>query len=160
MTEPNEPKKETTRISLAPAVAKNPPDPNAKSRDTVRIELPVREPPVPISTEPQPVSKPGVQEAVPSQFFQPPQPPPAPLNASVMPAPDLPSSGPTKETVRIPLREVQMKKTQPLIAVPEVAPQNPSIAVAPVEKNPTPALWLLLGVAAVILIIQIWTYLS
>jgi hypothetical protein len=77
-----------------------------------------------------------------------------------MPAPDLPSSGPTKETVRIPLSAVQMKKTQPLVAMPEVAPQNPSIAVAPSERMATPVLWLLLGVSAVILIIQIWTYLS
>jgi hypothetical protein len=156
MTEPNEPKKETTRISFAPAAAEKPPDPNTKSRDTVRIQLPLREPPVHVLPEPQP----AVQEAVPPQFFHPPQPSPVPASASVMPAPDLPSSGPIKETVRIPLSTVQMKKTQPLVAVPEVAPQSPSVAVAPVEKNPMPLLWLLLGVSAVILIIQIWTYLS
>jgi hypothetical protein len=77
-----------------------------------------------------------------------------------MPAPDLPPSGPIKETVRIPLRTVQMKKTQPLVAMPETAPQNPSIALAPVDKNAMPLVWLLLGVSAAILIIQIWTYLS
>jgi hypothetical protein len=156
MTEPNEPKKETTRISFAPATAEKPSDPNAKSRDTVRIQLPLREPPVHVSPEPQP----AVQEVAPPQFFQPPQTPPVPVSSSVMPAPDLPSSGPIKETVRIPLSTVQMKKTQPLVAAPEVAPQTPSVAVAPVEKNPMPLLWLLLGVSAVILIIQIWTYLS
>src|SRR4029453_1716230 len=156
MTEPNEPKKETTRISFAPAAAEKPPDPNTKSRDTVRIQLALREPPVHVLPEPQP----AVQEAVPPQFFHPPQPSPVPASASVMPAPDLQSSGPIKETVRIPLSTVQMKKTQPLVAVPEVAPQTPSVAVAPVEKNPMPLLWLLLGVSAVILIIQIWTYLS
>jgi hypothetical protein len=147
MPEPNEPKKETTRISGPPAVEEKPPDANAKSRDTVRIQLPVREPSVRVSTEPQ--------------FFQPPpQSPAVPLAASVTPAPDLPSSGPTKETVRIPLSAVQMKKTQPLVAMPDVAPQSPSIAVAPVEKNPMPLFWLLLGVSAVLLIIQIWTYFS
>jgi hypothetical protein len=156
MTEPNEPKKETTRIPFVPAAAEKPPDPNTKSRDTVRIQLPLREPPVHVLPEPQP----AVQEAVPPQFFQPPQPPPAPAGASVMPAPDLPPSGPKKETVRIPLSTVQLKKTQPLVAMPEVAPQTPSVAVAPVEKNPMPLLWLLLGISAVILIIQIWTYLS
>ena len=156
MTEPNEPKKETTRISFAPAAAEKPPDPNPKSRDTVRIQLPVREPPDHVLTEPQP----AVQEAAAPQFFQPPQPPPTPVSASVTPAPDLPPSGPIKETVRIPLSAVQMKKTQPLVAMPEAPPQNPSIAVAPVEKNPMPLLWLLLGISAVILIIQIWTYLS
>jgi hypothetical protein len=156
MTEPNEPKKETTRIPFAPAAAEKPPDPNTKSRGTVRIQLPVREPPVHVLTEPQS----AVQEVASPQFFQPPQPPPVPVSASVMPAPDLPSTGPTKETVRIPLSAVQMKKTQPLVAMPEAAPQSPSIAVAPVEKNPMPLLWLLLGVSALILIIQIWTYLS
>jgi hypothetical protein len=156
MTEPNEPKKETTRISVAPEVPEKPPEPNTNSRDTVRIQLPLREPPVRILTEPQP----AVQEGGSPQFFQPPQPPPVPLSAAVMPAPDLPSSGPIKETVRIPLPTVQMRKTQPLVTMPEVAPGNPSIAVAAEEKNPMPLLWLLLGVSAVILIIQIWTYLS
>ncbi|MGB9473605.1 MAG: hypothetical protein WCE87_00890 [Candidatus Udaeobacter sp.] len=154
MAEPNEPKKETTRISVAPEAA----DTNTKSRDTVR--LPIPESPVRILVEPRPVSTPSVQEVVSPQFFQRPQPPPVPLNASVMPAPDLPPSGPIKETVRIPLRAVQMKKTQPLIAIPENVPQNPSIVVAPLEKNSMPLLWLLLGVSAMILIIQIWTYLS
>jgi hypothetical protein len=44
--------------------------------------------------------------------------------------------------------------------MPEVAPQSASIAVATEERNPMPLLWLLLGVSALILIIQIWTYLS
>ena len=125
MTEPNEPKKETTRIPVAPEVAEKPPEPNAKSRDTVRIQLPLREAPVHILTEPQP----AVQEGGSPQFFQPPQPPPVPLNTAVMPAPDLPSSGPIKETVRIPLPAVQAKKNQPLMAMPEVAPQGASIVV-------------------------------
>jgi hypothetical protein len=157
MTEPNEPKKETTRIPMAPEVGEKPPEPNAKSRDTVRIQLPVREaPPVHILTEQQP----AVQKGSPPQFFQPPQPLPVPLTAAVTPAPDLPSSGPIKETVRIPLPTVQTKKTQPLVAMPDVAPQSAAIAVATEERNPMPLLWLLLGVSALILIIQIWTYLS
>jgi hypothetical protein len=160
MTEPNEPKKETTRIPLAPPAAEKAGDPNTKSRDTVRIQLPLREPPVGISTEPPPVSSPPAQGVTSPQFSPPPQSPQVPLAASVMPAPDLPSSGPIKETVRIPLSTVEKKKTQPLIAMPEAAPQNPSIAVAPVAKSPMPMLWLLLGASAVILIIQIWTYLS
>jgi hypothetical protein len=156
MAEPNEPKKETTRISVAPETTEKPPDSNAKSRDTV--PLPIPESPVHILVEPRPLPKPPVGPVSP-QFFQPSQ-PPVSLNASVMPAPDLPQSGPIKETVRIPLRAVQMKKTQPLVAMPEKAPQSPSIAVEPAEKKSTPLLWLLLGASAVILIIQIWTYLS
>ena len=156
MIEPNEPKKETTRISFAPPAAEKPRDPNTKSRDTVRIQLPLREPPVHVLPEQQP----AVQEVASPQFFQPPQAPPGPVSASVAPAPELPSSGPIKETVRIPLSAVQMKKTQPLVDMPEVAPQSPSIAVAPVEEDQMPLLWLMLGVSAVILIIQVWTYLS
>ena len=156
MTEPNEPKKETTRISVAPEVVEKPPEPNAKPRDTVRIQLPVREPPVHILTE----SEPAVQRGGSSQFPNPPQPQPVPLNAAVMPAPEPPSSGLIKETVRIPLPTVLTRKTQPLVAMPEVAPQNPSIEVATEKRNPMPLLWLLLGVSALILIIQIWTYLS
>jgi len=56
-----------------------------------------------------------------------------------------------------PLRSGQ-KKTQPLIAMPEVAPQNPPIAVAPAEKTSMLLYWMLLGFSALILIIQIWTY--
>jgi len=156
MTEPNEPKKETTRISVAPEVGEKPPETNTKSRDTVRIQLPLREPPVHILAE----SQPAVPEGGPPQFFRSPQPPPVPLNAAVMPAPELPSSGPIKETVRIPLPTVQMSKAQLLVTMPEVALENPSIAVAAEEKNSMALLWLLLGISAVILIIQIWTYLS
>jgi hypothetical protein len=53
-----------------------------------------------------------------------------------------------------------MKKTQPLIAMPQTASKKASIAVAPVEKGAKPLYWVLLGVSALILIIQIWTYLS
>jgi hypothetical protein len=56
-----------------------------------------------------------------------------------------------------------MKKTQPLIAMPQITPQSASIAVAPTKKGEgmtMPICWTLLGVSAVILIIQIWTYFS
>ena len=58
-----------------------------------------------------------------------------------------------------PLRSAQ-KKTQPLIAMPEAAPQNPPIAVAPAEKSSMLLYWMLLAASALILIIQIWTYFS
>ena len=64
MTEPNEPKKETTRIPVAPEVAEKPPEPNAKSRDTVRIQLPLREAPVHILPEPQPAVQEGGSSAI------------------------------------------------------------------------------------------------
>src|SRR5262249_9128598 len=158
MAEPNEPKKETTRIIGAPEPVEQSAEPNAKKRDTV--QLPLRESPVHIVAEPRPGSNPAAPDVFSPKSSQPPHPPPVPSNVSVMPAPDLPSSGPIKETVRIPLRMVQMKKTQPLVDMPEMAPKDPSIAVAPVEKNQMPLLWVLLAVSEVILIIQIWTYLS
>jgi len=88
------------------------------------------------------------------------------------------SPGPKKETARIAVLPdprpnaspaVQMKKTQPLIAMPQIALQRTSIAGAAIEKAeesatisaiPMPVCWALLGASAVILIIQIWTYFS
>ena len=85
-----------------------------------------------------------------------------PLPCVLPPIP--PPSGPKKETVRIPLTpdplRSSQKKTQPLIAMPNVVPQNPPIAVAPVEKSSMLLYWLLLAMSALILIIQIWTYFS
>ena len=151
MASPNEPNNESVRIDLPLPTAEKSPDPNIKPRETVRIQLPVREPlgkaPVHAPTEPR----------NPPSF--------SPLSASVMPAPESPSSGPKKETARIPLvpdplpSAGQMKNTQSVI-MPNVAPRNPSSAFAPAEKKPMLLYWILLGVSALILIIQIWTYFS
>jgi hypothetical protein len=138
-------------------------EPDQLKKETVRIQLPVREtgmPPVPSSpqTPPEDISS--------TNFFPPPKPPTAsrPLSGSVRPPPIPSSLGPKKETVRIPLvpeplRSAQ-KKTQPLMAMPNVVPQHPPIAVVPVEKSSMLLYWMLLGVSALILIIQIWTYFS
>jgi len=73
------------------------------------------------------------------------------------------------EPPAMPAPAVEMKKTQPLIAMPQITPQSPSMAVTPTEKGeesatvnaiPMPICWALLGVSTVILIIQIWTYFS
>ena len=163
MGETDQPKKETVRIELPhPPVAK-PAEPAVKPRETVRIQLPVREtggPSVPSSPQS------AAEDISSTNFFVPPKPPAGskPLSASVRPAPASAPSGPKRETVRIPLmpeplRSAQ-KKTQPLIAMPSVAPQNPPIAVATAEKSPMLIYWMLLGLSALILILQIWTYLS
>ena len=164
MAELDQPKKETTRIELPPpAPAPKPPEPTVKPRETVRIQLPVREtggPTAPSSPQSAP------EDISSTNFFPPPKPPAAskPLSASVRPPAASSPPGPKRETVRIPLMPEPMrsaqKKTQPLIAMPEVAPQNPPIAVAPTEKSSMLLYWMLLGVSAVILIIQIWTYFS
>jgi hypothetical protein len=163
MAEPDQPKKETVRIELPVPPSAKPPEPSVKPRESVRIQLPVREtgaPPVPSSPQSAP------EDVSSTNFFPPTKPSAAtrPLSASVRRPPIPPSLGPKKETVRIPLmpeplRSAQ-KKTQPLIAMPNVVPQNPPIAVAPVEKSSMLLYWMLLGISALILIIQIWTYFS
>jgi hypothetical protein len=82
---------------------------------------------------------------------------------------------PKKETARIAvlpdprltaLPAVQMKKAQPLVAMPEITLQTPALTVAMkdtsamIDAIPMPLCWMLLGVSTVILIIQIWTYFS
>ena len=59
-----------------------------------------------------------------------------------------------------------MTKTQPLIAIPpretKAAPISVAAGntVATVDALPMPLCWALLGVSAIILIIQIWSYIS
>ena len=158
MAEPDQPKKETVRIELPLPPATKPSQPAVKPRETVRIQLPLREGggPPPSSSSQSPA-----EDISSTNLFPTPKPPVAapPLSASVRPPP-----GPKRETVRIPLmpeplRSAQ-KKTQPLIPMPVGAPQNPPIAVAPAEKSSMLLYWMLLGISALILIIQIWTYFS
>ena len=163
MAEPDQPKKETVRIELPLQPATNPPEPTVEPRETVRIQLPVRETGgSPFSSSPQ--SAP--EDISSTNFFPPPNPPAAsrPLSPSVRPAPASPPPGPKRETVRIPLNpeplRLSQKKTQPVIAMPQVAPQNPPIAVAAADKSSMLLYWVLLGLSALILIIQIWTYFS
>jgi hypothetical protein len=162
MAEPDQPKKETVRIELPHPPVTPPPAPSVKPRETVRIQLPVRE----TGNAPVPSSPQSAPEDISStNFFPPPKPPAATrLSDSVRPPSIPPSLGPKKETVRIPLTPAPLgsaqKKTQPLMAMPDVIPQNPPIAVAPVEKSPMLMYWMLLAMSALILIIQIWTYFS
>jgi hypothetical protein len=161
MADSNEPKEKTVRIDLLPESVSKPPGPDTKSRETVRIQLGLRPPadklPPRIPTEPSPA------EVLTGPEVFPPSP------AAQAPLPGALSSGPKNETARVarmpdlaskPLPTVQMKKTQPLIAMPHAARRTASIAVAPAEKSAMTLCWVLLGVSAIILIIQIWTYLS
>ena len=84
------------------------------------------------------------------------------------------SPGPKKETARITVLPdppkssgaVQMKKTQPLISMPAATAPVTPVTMAPkeaivkVDAIPMPLCWILLGASAVILLIQIWNYLS
>ena len=183
MADSNEPKKDTVRIELPPQSGSQSPGPDTKSRETVRIHLGLphtmaETPPLRTPAEPTSVSTPAAQVPPSPDVGPPPSAAPQlstePSSAVQAPAPvatlpDAVSSSPKKEAARIPhmpdlpsktVPSVQMKKTQPLIAMPHVAPKRASIAVAPTEKSVTPLFWGLLGVSAVILIIQIWTYFS
>jgi len=162
MAEADQPKKETVRIHLPHPSVAQPSEAGVKQHETVRIQLPVRETGNPVPSPPQ--SAPGNISA--ANFFPPPKPPAVsrPLSASVPLPPVSSESGPKKETVRIPLTPDPLrsshKKTQPLIAMPNVVSQNPPIAVAPGEKSSMRLYWMLLAMSALILIIQIWTYFS
>ena len=179
---------ETDPSVLPPESGSKPPVSDAKSRETVRIQLDLRQTsdspqrvrpvadklPLRVLTEPSPVLESAAPGLTSPEAFPPPPPPmnPSPADQAFVPVTTLSdelSSGPKKETARIPrmrdlpskpLPTVQMKKTQPLIAMPHAAPRTASIAVAPAEKSVMPLCWVLLGVSAIILIIQIWTYLS
>ncbi len=139
MAGPNQSKKETAE--LPPPPSERPPGPNIKPSETARIQLPVREP----------MDKPSLPIVIPT-----------PIPAPAADAPD--SFGLRKETVRVSDMPVsppaEVKNTEPLIAMPDVTAQNPSIAAAPAEKNSMLLMWILLGVSTLILIIQIWTYFS
>lgn len=164
MADPDEPITETIRVDPPPQSVSEPPALDTKARETVRIQLGSRQSsdrlPFRVPTEPSPIPQSGAEVLTSREAF--------PLSPAV-PLPGAPSSSPNNETARIqhmpdpPSKTsatVQMKKTQPLISMPHAAPARPSIAVAPAEKNATPLCWVLLGVSAIILIIQIWTYFS
>lgn len=134
----NEPSNESVHADLPLPTAGESSD--SKSGETVRIQLPVQE-----SIGKRPVSSP-------------------PLAASVMASPDSPASRLKKETAQVPRvpnpfwSAGETKNPQPRIEMPYVAPQSSSATVTSAEKNPMLLWWILLGLSALILIIQIWTY--
>jgi hypothetical protein len=176
MANSNEPNKKTVHIGSPPDVVAKPPSTDPPRRETVRIQLPPRPPLDKTALRPTVASPPPITL---SQLRAPPTPVP------VVSELDSLSFEAKKETARIaiapaanneppriplvpepppkPLPTVQMKKTQPLIPMPEAAARSASIATAPVQESTTismPLCWTLLGVSAIILIIQIWMYFS
>src|SRR5262245_58713521 len=99
MAEPDQPKKETVGIQLPVPPPPNMPHQIVKPRETVRIQLPLRETGnSPVLSSPQSPS----EDVLSTNFFPPPTPPSAsrPLSGSVSPPPIPPSLGPKKGTVR------------------------------------------------------------
>jgi hypothetical protein len=170
MAGPNESNDDTVRVDLPLPTSAKTADQNIKQ--TVRVRLPVREPlgkaPPHTPTEPRPAAGSAAHDLASSQFSPPANPPSfsPPSSALVMPAPDSPASGLKKETLRVPLvsdppaSAGRMKNTPPPVPMPHVVPQNFLIAAELREKNSMLLLWILLGVSALILLIQIWIYLS
>jgi hypothetical protein len=166
MTGSDQPKKETVRTELPLPPATKPPEATVKLRETVRIQLPVRENGNPsISRSSSSAAASAGEDTSPTNFFQTPNAPAAftRLSASVRPPSVSAAPGLKEETVRIPLMPERLhssqKKSQPLIAMPQAAPQNP-IAAGVAEKSSMLLYWVFLGVSALILIIQIWIYFS
>ncbi len=177
--------RETARINL-PA---RPPANGMAPRPPISAGAPAARPPQAQTPLPPP---PARAVAPPPVFRKAPVPPPSASSAAPAgvaplmprPAPVAPvgsgtasSAGPRKETARIsllpepptrPAPVVEMKKTQPLITMPERAKQTASIAVnlAPtavetfIDEIPMPLCWALLAASIATLTIQIWNYLS
>ena len=165
MADPKDPKTEPERTNMPPRQENSPPSAGTGAQEPVRINLPTRPPvrpappaapppPPPAATPPAPASelkKETARVGAPSTPVQMKK----TQRVEDMPEPSAQSSTP-----------VQMKKTQPLVTMPEVTPP-PSVPLtvtsepAPaVEPIPGPLCWAVLGVSALILIVQIWNYFS
>jgi hypothetical protein len=74
--------------------------------------------------------------------------------------------GPKKETARVAPPTVQMKKTQPLVTMPDTMerPLVPMTVTSDTEMSietiPVAICWAVLAFSALILMIQIWNYFS
>jgi hypothetical protein len=160
MADSTEPKKETVRITV-PSQQSQPSAMPTPPRDTVRIHLPTRPP----ANSPPPIDAPSAPRSA----------------AAAMPVPI--STPLKKETARITVLPdppakpaVQMKKTQPLIDLPPIEKPVTSVTVAPlplsapvkpaekaqfaIDEVPVTLCWGLVAISAMVLILQIWNYLS
>ncbi|MEN3370112.1 MAG: hypothetical protein V7609_2255 [Verrucomicrobiota bacterium] len=122
----------------------------------------------------QPLPKPAGPAATPDSSTATPANPPAERGNGNGPAIQSPSSlhpGPKKETARIRILprpaatgpSVNMTKTQPLLVRPATTTQPAPVIVTsrpldPFESIPRNFCWTLLGISAVIFLIQIWNY--
>lgn len=183
MADPTEPKKETVRIPLTPPGAE-PPEPPDTGGIALPTPSPASSPPTnpPATSAPRPaIAKPLIPPPPPNKpaqtpRFVPPPVPPAGKSSALAPnaAPTRPTITPNKETARVTVSprpasapaSARMKKTQPLTGVPAAAaPGVTPVSVATeragiVDQLPMALCWTLVGLSAVILIIQILNYIS
>ena len=152
MADSNDPKKETVRATVSPQPSSATSAPG-ESRDRVRIHLPTRQPAA------NPLSAPADL--------------PSPVRAAAASiAAPITIPAPKKETARITVLPnppakpaVQMKNAQPLIDSPKIEAPSTAVTVTPepqfrIDQIPVPLCWALLAASVVILILQIWNYLS
>src|ERR1043166_7578193 len=133
----NELTTETVRVDLPVHPAEKPPDPEVKTRKEARVQLPVGE-----AMDKMPVPIP-VETATPA-------PAPPTLQTETASVSDLTDSAAAGA----------MKGIEPVNDIQGAALHDDPISAAPPEKNSMLLIWILLGVSALILIIQIWTYFS
>jgi hypothetical protein len=158
LAEPDQPKKETLRIESPHQTAINPPEPNLRPRETVRVQWPVD---VKGGSSSSSSLQPAPEDVSSTDLFSLSNPPAAsrPLPASMRPDSVSPPSGPQTETLRTILNPESLrsspKQAQSLIA--QVAQKNLVSSLAAPDKTSMQLYWV---VSAFILIIQIWTYFS
>ena len=136
----NEPKNEAVRVELPLSIEGKTPE--RRIKETERIQLPIGDD----------------RGAASTQFF------PQSNPADISPETSMPDSVPLelrKDTVRISeVPPAQIKNAEPFVPASDTVAQTPVIAVESGNKNSMLLMWILLGVSALILIIQIWTYFS
>jgi len=126
-----DPKKDTVRIALPTRLEQAPADASAANQDIARIVLPSRPPVTSVRRLPPTIG-----------------PFPPAKDESAMAAPSA-NPGPKNETARISVLP------RPALVAPAVITSRP---VAPVDAIPRSLAWGMLGVSAVIFLIQIWNY--
>jgi hypothetical protein len=126
-----DPKTDTVRIALPARPEQAAADASAANQDTARIVLPSRPPVTSVRRLP-----PTIRPFPPAE------------DESAMAAPSA-TPGPKQETARISVLP------RPALVAPAVITSRP---VARVDDTPRPLAWGLLGISAVIFLIQIWNY--
>jgi hypothetical protein len=122
MTDPNDRDEDIAHVDSALPPEEKPAD--VKTREAVRIQLPIRD------------------------------------------AREVASAGPRTETARVSSVPVarspaaQIKNPQAFVPARGIAAGSRLVPGAPAKKDPKLVWWILLGLSALILLIQIWTYLS
>ena len=181
MAKPNQPKKETAQITLAPRppsplpptagpVAKRPPaPPMGRALEAV---------PAPTSVLPAPPNV-GLPDTAQTKspparntHMEPATPPGATTRVPLHPGISSPPESPRKEPARVAVGPLPMKATVRLSPIqPPSAPAPAVVRSAPppvanppasglVESVPMPFCWALLGGSALVFLIQLWIYLS